>query len=119
MAALLYEALLTFASVKESEWLAQDRIAACFPASLERRVNEKASSKSRGMAIATQRAALKFISSTLGYAVMLLTMTFNLGLFFAVMLGLAAGTLMFTGYAKRARILNQESEQDSLGTCCG
>ncbi|KAK3808635.1 MAG: Ctr copper transporter family-domain-containing protein [Benniella sp.] len=42
------------------------------------------------------RAVLTFVETTLGYALMLVTMTFNVPLFFAVILGLTVGSVMFS-----------------------
>ena len=41
-----------------------------------------------------QRAALTFFSSTLSYAIMLLAMTFDVYIFFSIMVGFALGTLI-------------------------
>jgi hypothetical protein len=45
----------------------------------------------------------KFIVATLGYSIMLITMTFNYGLFFAVMAGLAFGHALFSGLVRRSQ----------------
>ncbi|KAI8360552.1 Ctr copper transporter family-domain-containing protein [Mortierella sp. GBAus27b] len=42
------------------------------------------------------RAVLTFVETTLGYALMLVTMTFNVPLFFAVIVGLTVGSVMFS-----------------------
>ncbi|KAF9277998.1 hypothetical protein BGZ74_003208 [Mortierella antarctica] len=42
------------------------------------------------------RAVLTFVETTLGYALMLVTMTFNVPLFFAVVMGLTIGSVVFS-----------------------
>ncbi|KAK9763166.1 hypothetical protein K7432_010412 [Basidiobolus ranarum] len=44
------------------------------------------------------RLVLRFVDATIGYALMLVTMTFNVALFFAVVTGLAVGTFLFAKF---------------------
>ncbi|ORX92751.1 Ctr-domain-containing protein [Basidiobolus meristosporus CBS 931.73] len=44
------------------------------------------------------RLAMRFIDATVGYSLMLVTMTFNVALFFAVITGLAVGTFLFAKF---------------------
>jgi copper transporter 1 len=44
------------------------------------------------------RAALQFVETLLSYALMLIAMTFNVGLFIAVLLGIALGTFIFARF---------------------
>jgi hypothetical protein len=47
------------------------------------------------------RTALSFVIIVMDYTLMLLAMTFNLGIFFAVCSGLALGLLLFGAVARR------------------
>ncbi|KAF9944980.1 hypothetical protein BGZ65_011342 [Modicella reniformis] len=62
------------------------------------------------------RAVLTFIETTLGYALMLVTMTFNVPLFFAVILGLTVGSVVFS--RQRAMAVEGNSNAASSGTGC-
>ncbi|ORY05660.1 Ctr-domain-containing protein [Basidiobolus meristosporus CBS 931.73] len=44
------------------------------------------------------RLVMRFIDATIGYSLMLVTMTFNVALFFAVITGLAFGTFLFAKF---------------------
>lgn len=55
------------------------------------------------------RAAFQAIETTLGYLLMLIAMTFNTGLFIAVVAGMAIGTFVFARFR-----LN-----DAMRSCCG
>ncbi|KAF8929269.1 hypothetical protein BGZ58_009074 [Dissophora ornata] len=61
------------------------------------------------------RAVLTFIETTLGYALMLVTMTFNVPLFFAVILGLTVGSVVFSRQRSMAMV---KSTASSGGTGC-
>ncbi|KAF9581903.1 hypothetical protein BGW38_000916 [Lunasporangiospora selenospora] len=61
------------------------------------------------------RAVLTFIETTLGYALMLVTMTFNVPLFFAVVVGLTVGSVVFSRQRMAASV---KSNEKSGGTGC-
>ncbi|KAJ9084385.1 hypothetical protein DSO57_1025106 [Entomophthora muscae] len=52
----------------------------------------------RQLCIDAARCGLQFLETALAYALMIVSMTFNIGLFFAVILGLTIGTLIFARY---------------------
>ncbi|KAL3899979.1 MAG: hypothetical protein SGCHY_001658 [Lobulomycetales sp.] len=75
---------------------------------------------SKGYSVIMVRFVMKFVSATLGYALMLVTMTFNVGLYFSVVLGLAIGYALFVGLAKKAVMAKGGSLEDvpvSHGCC--
>ncbi|KAG0202030.1 hypothetical protein BGX28_005313 [Mortierella sp. GBA30] len=61
------------------------------------------------------RAVLTFIETTLGYALMLVTMTFNVALFFAVIAGLTVGSVVFSRQRAAAA---SKTNASSGGTGC-
>ncbi|KAF9960757.1 hypothetical protein BGZ70_008500 [Mortierella alpina] len=61
------------------------------------------------------RAVLTFVETTLGYALMLVTMTFNVPLFFAVIVGLTIGSVIF---ARPRAALSSRAGDGSSGTGC-
>ncbi|KAF9937700.1 hypothetical protein BGZ67_000972 [Mortierella alpina] len=61
------------------------------------------------------RAVLTFVETTLGYALMLVTMTFNVPLFFAVIVGLTIGAVVF---ARPRAALSSRAGDGSSGTGC-
>ncbi|KAF9425193.1 hypothetical protein BGZ94_007763 [Podila epigama] len=66
------------------------------------------------------RAVLTFIETTLGYALMLVTMTFNVPLFFAVILGLTVGSVVFS--RQRAMVMGKSAggnNSSSNSGCAG
>jgi hypothetical protein len=95
---IFYEFLIAYYTVLEATW-GLNITAAVFPYKLP---GQDLAIGSPPYSIAATRFILKFITSTLGYALMLVTMTFNVGLFFAVVFGLAVGHVLFVGLAKRA-----------------
>jgi solute carrier family 31 (copper transporter), member 1 len=109
-AAVLYEAIQVFVAFMELKW-------APTPTSLdvkgvifgEQKVAKPVrplahifgmSQGSQGIKVALMRAVLRMISATLGYALMLIAMTFNIGLFFAVITGFGIGTFVFAPMVK-------------------
>jgi len=58
------------------------------------------------------RAAMRFVEVVLSYSLMLVAMTFNVGLFFAVAVGFSVGTLLF------GRFIAWEKQQEAAD-CCG
>ena len=48
---------------------------------------------------------------------MLVTMTFNIGLYFTVVLGLSVGYAAFAGLAKRALTISGDEKAVNLGCC--
>ncbi|KAI1321359.1 hypothetical protein EDD11_006697 [Mortierella claussenii] len=63
------------------------------------------------------RAVLTFIETTLGYALMLVTMTFNVPLFFAVILGLTVGSVVFS--RQRSMAMNKTNATSGGTGCAG
>jgi ABC-type dipeptide/oligopeptide/nickel transport system permease component len=53
-----------------------------------------------GVSVAAQRGVFRLLSTTLGYSLMLVAMTFNIGLFIAVIAGFAVGTFLFSPMIK-------------------
>ena len=129
---VVYEGLVAFASIMEVKWANSDKASACFPARLatattldssnEAVTTVKTNSNSgyivKGTSIALQRSVMKFINATIGYAVMLVTMTFNVGLYFAVILGLAVGTFFFAGFVRRAAYGSTFPQVKAVGSSC-
>jgi hypothetical protein len=68
---------------------------------------------SKGVKVFFIRFVSKFVISTLGYSIMLITMTFNYGLFFAVMFGLAIGHAAFSGWVRRAQGSKSDNKSDN------
>ncbi|KAF9196499.1 hypothetical protein BGZ49_002806 [Haplosporangium sp. Z 27] len=65
------------------------------------------------------RAILTFVETTLGYALMLVTMTFNVPLFFSVVVGLTVGSVIFSRQRTITVIKsNGNSDNTSAGTGC-
>ncbi|KAG0319849.1 hypothetical protein BGZ99_004883 [Dissophora globulifera] len=62
------------------------------------------------------RALLTFVETTLGYSLMLVTMTFNVGLFFAVIAGFTVGSVMFS--RQKSVAIVKSSAVASSGTGC-
>ncbi|KAF9915169.1 hypothetical protein BX616_006741 [Lobosporangium transversale] len=62
------------------------------------------------------RAVLTFIETTLGYALMLVTMTFNVPLFFAVILSLTVGSVVFS--RQRSVVMIKSNANAASGTGC-
>lgn len=134
---IVYEGLIALSALLESRWIQRDKAAACFPYKLRSSNNKishgnansgengfasSSSSSVNGLYVASIRSILKFVSSTLGYAIMLVTMTFNWGLFFGVMIGLTIGTFLFSGLIRRAGIESKGAFDGSAATsataCC-
>ncbi|KAG0332449.1 hypothetical protein BG004_001267, partial [Podila humilis] len=61
----------------------------------------------------TIRASLTFVETTLGYALMLVTMTFNVALFFAVILGLTVGSVLFSRQRTMAAVKTGANNSNS------
>ena len=109
--AVMYEALQVFITFMELKWSPT-------PATLDSQgtlFGEKAgkpspispwrhvaglSQGSKGVLNALMRAILRMTSIALGYALMLIAMTFNVGLFFAVVSGVGIGTFIFAPMVK-------------------
>lgn len=62
------------------------------------------------------RLIFTFIESTISYALMLITMTFNIGLFFAVVTGLAVG-IFFFGRHRSLAGLAEAGKLDGCASC--
>jgi hypothetical protein len=110
---ILYEFLLAYYTVLEATWGLNIGVAV-YPYAIS------GQARSGSIRIAATRFGFKFLSSTIGYALMLVTMTFNVGLYFAVVLGLAIGHVLFVGLAKRALFVRgvKGGECVSVGSCC-
>ncbi|KAG0053597.1 hypothetical protein BGZ83_000807 [Gryganskiella cystojenkinii] len=59
------------------------------------------------------RSVLMFFETTLGYALMLVTMTFNVALFFAVILGLVVGSIVFSRQRNQVMVQSKNSAATS------
>jgi hypothetical protein len=121
---IFYEGLVAFHSICEAKWTKSSRDAACFPAKLPNGIPDDSTLIAftsphwkKGLGIAFGRAGFKFVNATLGYALMLVTMTFNVGLYFSVVSGLAAGTLFFGGFVRRAQLSGKLEESSTTGCC--
>ena len=68
-----------------------------------------------GLKIAILRSGWKIVSTVIGYFLMLLSMTFNIGIFLSIISGIAFGTLLFGGFG---RIGNFEKETKSEHFLC-
>jgi copper transporter 1 len=104
-AAIVYEALQVYVSFMELKWsptrVCLDSNGTVFGEKTKPTVVSPwkhvagLSQGSLGVMNAVMRAVLRMISTTLGYALMLIAMTFNVGLFFAVISGFGIGTFVF------------------------
>jgi len=67
------------------------------------------------------RSVLMFVETTLGYALMLVTMTFNVALFFAVILGLCVGSVVFSRQRNMVMVQskNGAASSGSSSGCAG
>ncbi|KAF9434294.1 hypothetical protein BGZ76_008256 [Entomortierella beljakovae] len=63
------------------------------------------------------RAALTCVETTLGYGLMLATMTFNVPLFFAIIAGLTLGSVIFSRQ-RTITIVKTGSNENAVGTGC-
>ena len=123
--AMFYESLVAFHSILEAKWTASHSEAACFPAKLRVIVPNDSTliafsspNWKKGLKIALGRAGFKFVNATIGYALMLVTMTFNVGLYFSVVSGLAVGTFLFGGFVRRAQLSGKLEAPSSATGCC-
>ncbi|KAI9294049.1 Ctr-domain-containing protein [Neoconidiobolus thromboides FSU 785] len=82
---VIYELLLTIRSKFEVTWT-------------EESIDKLNSYSRRQFTIDTYRAIFQFFESSIAYLLMLVSMTFNVGLFFAVILGITLGTLIFSRF---------------------
>jgi copper transporter 1 len=69
------------------------------------------------------KGLFKFLESTLSYGLMLITMTFNVGLFFAVITGLAIGTWIFAFIRRKFVIKSSDGtfnviKDEAVDACC-
>jgi len=64
------------------------------------------------------KAAMTALQMTVDYALMLAAMTFNTGVFFAVVLGYAMGTLLFAHIRDVKDIGDDDDNSDDLPSCC-
>ncbi|TPX65572.1 hypothetical protein SpCBS45565_g05113 [Spizellomyces sp. 'palustris'] len=75
-------------------------------------------SRSERLKRALVRGVAKFVTATGAYALMLVAMTFNVGLFFGVVSGLAVGAAIFSEWTRaavQAAVLNEASGEE---LCC-
>lgn len=73
---------------------------------------------SEGVKIASIRAVFKFFMVAISYSLMLIAMTFNIGFFFSVCLGFAAGSFLFSSAALAASLENSIAHQLDTSGCC-
>jgi copper transporter 1 len=110
MAAIFYEALQVFVSFMELKWAPKlvelDSKGSVFGEQTTRKpISPFAhvcgiSQGVPGILQSLCRAVLRMVSTTLGYALMLIAMTFNVGLFFAVIAGFGIGSFVFAPMVK-------------------
>ncbi|KAI8819223.1 Ctr copper transporter family-domain-containing protein [Fimicolochytrium jonesii] len=67
---------------------------------------------------AVVRGLAKFVTVTVAYALMLVAMTFNVGLFFAVVLGLAIGSAIFSEWTRAAVAAAVMDQAGGEELCC-
>ncbi|KAJ3394483.1 hypothetical protein HDU92_006868 [Lobulomyces angularis] len=121
--AIFYEGLSTYLILLEAKWSKFNKAAACYPYRLSTAAGFPSSSSSTfphsGIRIALTRFLFKFVLTTLGYALMLVTMTFNIAMYFSVVLGFAFGTLIFGGLSKRTRMEStSDPAEEKISACC-
>ncbi|KAI9203865.1 Ctr copper transporter family-domain-containing protein [Polychytrium aggregatum] len=105
LVSFVYEGIVAYSQVLESQWNHQ-LLKAKGAFDQEHSVSAKGLSGIQKTRITLVRGGLRFLTTTLGYSIMLITMTFNYGLFFAVIFGLVFGTMVFGQWSKEA-ITNQ------------
>jgi copper transporter 1 len=70
--------------------------------------------ESLGQGAAGLRGMFRFVQASVGYLCMLIVMTYNVGLFFAIMMGFAIGTWLFRpigiGYAEKLKVFTLQPE---------
>jgi hypothetical protein len=76
------------------------------------------SNGSKGVYVAALRGGLRLVSTTIGYCLMLVAMTFNIGLFLAVVLGFGFGTFVFAPMIKLDRYYGTLSLSESNQSEC-
>ena len=113
MLSILYEFLTAYYTALEANW-SETQSAACWPFQL----NGNKGDSSAGLKIMFCRVVGKLLLLTLGYALMLVTMTFNYAHFFAVVSGLAIGYGLFAGLGKRAAFKSGNSAVEMKVTAC-
>lgn len=113
LGAILYELLQMWIALLESTWnssingpvdptfefINSKRITESNKQSIFRKICGLRDGQS-GVLIALARGGLRMLSATLGYCLMLVAMTFNVGLFFAVVFGFGVGVFMFVPMIK-------------------
>lgn len=131
--AVFYEALQVFITLQELKW-AKESSKADNPSHLKEAFGTESectdctlpstpmwkqigglSRGSPGVQVALCRGILRMISTTIGYALMLLSMTFNVGLFFAIVGGFGLGTFLFAPIARSATKSFDIEPSDSTG----
>ncbi|RKO91583.1 Ctr copper transporter family-domain-containing protein [Blyttiomyces helicus] len=110
LAAFLYEGYLAYNALLEASWAKSVRT---FPGTDD--APAPASLLKERLVRAGIRFASRFIGATAAYALMLITMTFNVGLFFAVVVGLAVGSAVFADVVRQGENKGVEI-RDNL--CC-
>ena len=142
--AILYEALFAWLSIQELKWrvelrqLSNTRRSCCGRVALEDSDSGSTtclvvpplpsflkhfagySNGNRGTRIAAMRGFCKTFMICISYALMLLAMTFNLGIFICVCIGFGLGSFMFTPIAIEAAGVDKEvnvAEMNTAGCC--
>ncbi|KAJ3213142.1 hypothetical protein HDU67_003229 [Dinochytrium kinnereticum] len=64
------------------------------------------------------RGGMRIVGAALAYVLMLIVMTFNLGLFFAVVVGLGIGSSLFGGAAVAGQASRRDGKQEMARDCC-
>lgn len=120
--AIFYELLQVFIAKKEIDWAKNSESKVSNSKNDDPKVYYTTSWKNiggfsqgkSGVFIAFNRGLLRLLSTTIGYALMLIAMTFNVGLFLAVIFGFGFGSFLFVPVI-------QKSKESPLpnASCCG
>ncbi|KAJ3217430.1 hypothetical protein HK099_005471 [Clydaea vesicula] len=121
--AVFYEWLHVFSILKEEEWKLKNYPAICYPYKplnlKEVKEEDENNSQYIGLKILLLRGLFKFLLTTLSYSLMLIVMTFNIGYFFAIIIGYTVGTMCFGGLCKRgSNTISASSQEASASVCC-
>jgi copper transporter 1 len=132
VAASLYEALQVFISIRETKWILSgysktEVLDHAFGGLGNEKLSSSVSPMSHlcglsmgidGVRIASVRGIFRILSTTLGYGLMLLAMTFNVGIFLSIILGFGVGTFIFVPVLKLGYSNNAINDGNSNSSDC-